>query len=202
MIIWICGVAAVGKSTVTNLLESKIKDYYGKMNVKGDLGYKSNKGYKVPFRTYGKVMVIGREGQVLNGTDSVYLGTEKFPMVVEYEYFKWSSIFTPYIIIEGNKFISKDKMHNFMIKRNIEYKMYYLTVSMDILDERSKNRDNGYDRNIRTTTIVENELEQYKKVISKYENNVEIRSSESWQDCENIATEIFNSMDLMDLKNE
>ena len=50
MIIWISGVAAVGKSTATNLLENKVKDYYGgKDGVSGDLGFKSNKNYKIPF---------------------------------------------------------------------------------------------------------------------------------------------------------
>ena len=32
--------------------------------------------------------------------------------------------------------------------------------------------------------------------VAKYKSNVEIRSSESWEDCENIATEIFESLDL------
>ena len=87
-------------------------------------------------------------------------------------------------------------MHDFMIKNNIEYKMYYLKVPMEIMDDRSKKRDNGYDRNIRTTNMIEKQLVEYDKVISKYKNNVEIRSSQSWEDCENIATEIFDSLKL------
>ena len=86
-----------------------------------------------------------------------------------------------------------------MIRKNIEYKMYYLKVPMEILDERSKKRDNGYDRNNRTRSLVEKELKKYDEVISKYKSNVEIRSSQTWEDCENIATEIFESLNLMDL---
>ena len=63
-------------------------------------------------------------------------------------------------------------MHDFMIKKNIEYKMYYLKVPMEIMDERSKNRGNGYDRNIRTTNMIEKQLVEYDKVISKYKSNV------------------------------
>ena len=66
-------------------------------------------------------------------------------------------------------------------------------------DERSKKRDNGYDRNNRTRSLVEKELKKYDEVISKYKSNVEIRSSQTWEDCENIATEIFESLNLMDL---
>ena len=198
MIIWISGVAAVGKSTVANLLESKIKEYYKVTDCEldGDLGFKSNSGYKIPFRTYGNTMLIGRESQVLNGLDSVYIGLNKFKLVIEYEYFKWKSIFTPNIIIEGNKFMDKNAMHDFMIEKNIKYKMYYLKVDMDILDERSRKRGNGYDKNTRTTSMVERELKNYDKVISKYKNNVEVRFSKTRQDCENIATEIFNTVDL------
>ena len=200
MIIWISGVAAVGKSTITHLLENKVKDYYGgKDGVSGDLGFKSNKGYKIPFRTYGNTMIIGREGQVLNGTDSVYLGTTKIPMLLTTYYYMWKDMFLPNIIIEGNKFISDGKIHSHMIRKNIEYKMYYLKVPMEILDERSKKRDNGYDRNNRTRSLVEKELKKYDEVISKYKSNVEIRSSQTWEDCENIATEIFESLNLMDL---
>ncbi len=200
MIIWISGVAAVGKSTVTNLLENKVKDYYGgEDGVSGDLGFKSNKGYKIPFRTYGNTMIIGREGQVLNGTDSVYLGTNKIPMLLTTYYYMWKDMFLPNIIIEGNKFISDGKIHSHMIRQNIKYKMYYLKVPMEILDERSKTRDNGYDRNNRTRSLVEKELKKYDEVISKYKNNVEVRSSQTWEDCENIATEIFESLHLMDL---
>ena len=200
MIIWISGVAAVGKSTATNLLENKVKDYYGgKDGVSGDLGFKSNKNYKIPFRTYGNTMIIGREGQVLNGTDSVYLGTTKIPMLLTTYYYMWKDMFLPNIIIEGNKFISDGKIHSHMIRENIEYKMYYLKVPIEILDERSKKRDNGYDRNNRTRSLVEKELKKYDEVISKYKSNVEIRSSQTWEDCENIATEIFESLNLMDL---
>ena len=199
MIIWISGVAAVGKSTVTKSIVSKLKDHYGEIGAEGDHGYKSNNGYKIPFQTYGNTMIIGREGQVLNGTDSVYLGVNKFKKVIEYEYFKWRAIFTPNIIIEGHKFISKNTMHDFMIKNNIEYKMYYLKAPMEIMDDRSKKRGNGYDRNIRTTNMIEKQLVEYDKVISKYKNNVEVRSSQTWEDCENIATEIFETLHLMDL---
>ena len=198
-LIWISGVAAVGKSTVAKSIVSKLKDHYGEIGVEGDHGYKSNSGYKIPFQTYGNTMIVGREGQVLNGTDSVYLGVNKFQKFVEYEYFKWRAIFTPNIIIEGHKFISKNTMHDFMIKNNIEYKMYYLKAPMEIMDDRSKKRGNGYDKNIRTTNMIEKQLVEYDKVISKYKSNVEIRSSESWEDCENIATEIFESLYLMDL---
>ena len=100
-------------------------------------------------------------------------------------------------IIEGHKYISKNTMHDFMIKNNIEYKMYYLKVPMEIMDERSKKRDNGFDRNIRTTNMIEKQLIEYDKVISKYKSNVEIRSSESWESCENIANEIFESLELI-----
>ena len=200
MIIWISGVAAVGKSTITNLLENKVKDYYGgKDGVSGDLGFKSNKNYKIPFRTYGNTMIIGREGQVLNGTDSVYLGTTKIPMLLTTYYYMWKDMFLPNIIIEGNKFISDGKIHSHMIRENIEYKMYYLKVPIEILDERSKKRDNGYDRNNRTRSLVEKELKKYDEVVSKYKSNVEVRSSQTWEDCENIATEIFKSLYLIDL---
>ena len=195
-LIWISGVAAVGKSTVTKLIVSKLKDHFGEIGAEGDHGYKSNSGYKIPFQTYGNTMIIGRDGQVLNGTDSVYLGINKFQKFIEYEYFKWRAIFTPNIIIEGQKFISKNTMHDFMIKNNMEYKMYYLTAPIEIVNERSKQRNNGYDRNSRTDTIVQNELKQYEKVISKYKNNVEVRPSQSWQNCEKIATEIFDTLNL------
>ena len=68
---------------------------------------------------------------------------------------------------------------------------------MEIMDERSKKRDNGFDRNIRTTNMIEKQLIEYDKVISKYKSNVEIRSSESWESCENIANEIFESLELI-----
>ena len=170
-LIWISGVAAVGKSTVTKLIVSKLKDHFGEIGAEGDHGYKSNSGYKIPFQTYGNTMIIGRDGQVLNGTDSVYLGINKFQKFIEYEYFKWRAIFTPNIIIEGNKYISKNTMHDFMIKNNMEYKMYYLTAPIEIVNERSKQRNNGYDRKSRSDTIVQNELKQYEKVVSKYKNN-------------------------------
>ena len=83
-----------------------------------------------------------------------------------------------------------------MIKNNMEYKMYYLTAPIEIVNERSKQRNNGYDRNSRTDTIVQDELKQYEKVISKYKNNVEVRPSQSWQNCEKIATEIFDTLNL------
>ena len=45
--------------------------------------------------------------------------------------------------------------------------------------------------------MIEKQLEEYDKVISKYKNNVEVRSSQTWEDCENIATEIFESLHLI-----
>ena len=84
-----------------------------------------------------------------------------------------------------------------MIKNNIKYKMYYLKVPMEIMDDRSKKRGNGYDKNTRTTSMIEKQLEEYDKVISKYKNNIEVRSSQTWEDCENIATEIFESLHLI-----
>ena len=200
MIIWISGVATVGKSTVTKSIVSKLKDHYREISAEGDHGYKSNSGYKIPFQTYGNTMILGREprdGQVLNGTDAVYIGVNKFQSFIEYEYFKWKTIFTPNIIIEGHKYISKNTMHDFMINNNIKYKMYYLKVPMEIMDERSKKRDKGFDRNQRTTNMIEKQLIEYDKVISKYKSNVEIRSSESWESCENLANEIFESLELI-----
>ena len=35
------------------------------------------------------------------------------------------------------KYISKNTMHDFMIKNNINYKMYYLKVPMEIMEDRS-----------------------------------------------------------------
>ena len=164
------------------------REYEGK-----DHAYTSKQGYKVPFSTYGSVMVIGRNSQVLNGSDSVMLGITRIKWFLHYEYFKWQSIFTPTILIEGNKFMSDNRIHDFMIKEKMKYEMYYLKVPVEILDKRSKKRANGYDLRIRTKKMVERELCNYNDIITneKYRKNIKVRNSVNKKRCKMIADEIF-----------
>ena len=199
MIIWITGAAAVGKSTVTQLIKDKLLYHYSNLHYSGhDHEYTSKNGFKIPFSTYGgKVMVVGRKGEgVLRGTDGVTRGIGRFKDFLHYEYFKWKPTFTPQIIVEGHKFISKPEMHDFLIKENIKYKMYCLKVSRDEMDERSKKRGNGWDTKTRTPKVIDNQLEEYNIVISKYKNNnnIEIRTSETKEQQENIADEIIKDL--------
>ncbi len=198
MIIWITGVAAVGKSTVTEIIKSKLKNYYLDLYEGDDHEYTSKSGFKIPFSTYGgKVMVIGRSGllQVLKGSDGVTVGINRFENFLHYEYFKWQPTFTPQIIVEGNKFISRPEMHHFLINENIKYKMYYLHAPRDVIDRRSEKRGNGYDRNIRTSTLIDKQLKNYEFLISKYKNVI-VRKSETEEEQKNIADEIFKNLKL------
>ena len=198
MIIWISGVGAVGKSTVTHMIKDKLKKHYSNMYEGDNPFFSSKNGYKIPFSTYGgKVMVIGRSGkQVMYGSDGVTIGLSKFQDFLHYECFKWKPVFSPHLIIEGHKFISKDAMHDYLIEKNIDYKMYYLTAPRDIIDKRSKERANGWDNRIRTDKLITNQLESYSELTLKYKDNVVIRQSETTKQQESISDEIFNDLKL------
>ena len=101
--------------------------------------------------------------------------------------------FTPTILVEGNKYVLDDKIHKFFIEEQMNYKMFYLQVPKEILDKRSKKRNNGYDTKIRTDSIVEKEINSYNKIVTNldYKEYVEIRESETKKQCKKIASEIF-----------
>ena len=71
--------------------------------------------------------------------------------------------------------------------------MFYLEVPKEILDKRSKKRDNGYDRKVRTDSLVNKEINAYNKIVTNldYKEYIEIRKSETKKQCEEIASEIF-----------
>ena len=197
MIIWISGVGAVGKSTTTNLLKEKLHKHYSEVYEGDDHRYTSKNGYKIPFSTYGKVMVLGRtDKNVLYGTDGVMIGLSKVQDFLHNEYFKWKSIFTPHIIIEGHKYISKSEMHDFLIKEKMKYKMYYLHAPRNVLTKRSKKRANGWDKKTRTESLIDKQIQEYEKVIKKYKDNIVIRESTSVQKCQEISNEIFKELNL------
>jgi len=177
---------------VTKLISDKLKKRYNKEYECKDFAYTNKQNYKIPFKTYNKTIVIGRDCQILNGLDSVFVGQHRFQDFLRDVYKMWD-FFTPTILVEGNKFVRGKSIHEFLIKEQMSYKMFYLEVPKKILDKRSKERDNGYDREMRTDSLVVKEIAAYKKIVNNidYKENIKVRESKTEKQCEKIASEIF-----------
>ena len=91
------------------------------------LFYTNKKNFKIPFKTYYKTIVIGRNCEILNGLDSVFVGQNRFQDFLRDVYKMWD-FFTPTILVEGNKYVLDDKIHKFFIEEQMNYKMFYLQV--------------------------------------------------------------------------
>jgi len=169
-----------------------MKQAYNKQYKCKDFAYTNKQNFKIPFKTYGKTIVIGRNCQILNGLDSVFVGQHRFQDFLRDVYKMWD-FFTPTILVEGNKFVRGKSIHEFLIKEQMSYKMFYLEVPKKILDKRSKERGNGYDREMRTDSLVEREIKAYNKIVTNldYKEYIEVRKSETKKQCEKIANEIF-----------
>ena len=169
-----------------------MKQEYNKVHKCKDFAYTNNTSFKIPFKTYHKTIVIGRNCEILNGLDSVFVGQNRFQDFLRDVYKMWD-FFTPTILVEGNKFVRGKSIHDFLIEQQMRYKMFYLEVPKEILDKRSKERDNGYDRDVRTDTLVNKEIKAYNKIVTNldYKEYIEVRKSETKKQCEEIASEIF-----------
>jgi len=169
-----------------------MKQEYNKQYKCKDFAYTNKKNFKIPFKTYGKTIVIGRNCEILNGLDSVFVGQNRFQDFLRDVYKMWD-FFTPTILVEGNKFVIGEKIHNFFIEEQMRYKMFYLEVPKEILDKRSKKRDNGYDRKVRTDSLVNKEINAYNEIVTNldYKEYIEVRKSKTKKQCEEIASEIF-----------
>ena len=176
MIIWITGPSASGKSTINY----KVIEGLG-------AGYK-NKKHFVPFYSFDDIIAIGRyitPGKQLNGTDGIMVGKDKLKNFIDIEYSNWR-----HMLIDGNKFVNEE-IFDYLTQYDL--KIFYINPPMHLILERSKKRNNGWDKKI-TIRKRQSEREKYNKLMhdAKYKKYIEIRENLNMKESDNIAKEILN----------
>ena len=176
MIIWITGPSASGKSTINY----KVVEGLG-------VGYK-NKKHSVPFYSFDDIIAIGRyitPGKQLNGTDGIMVGKDKLKNFIDIEYSNWR-----HMLMDGNKFVNEE-IFDYLTQYDL--KIFYINPPMHLILERSKKRNNGWDKKI-TIRKRQSEREKYNKLMhdAKYKKYIEIRENLNMKESDNIAKEILN----------
>ena len=176
MIAWITGPSASCKSTINY----KVLEGLG-------AGYK-NKKHSVPFYSFNDIIAIGRyntPGRQLNGTDGIMVGKDKLKKFIDIEYSNWR-----HMLMDGVKFVNEE-IFDYLIQYDL--KIFYINPPMHLILERSKKRNNGWDKKI-TIRKRQSEKEKYNKLIynPKYKKYIEIRKYLNMKESSDIAKEILN----------
>tara|TARA_R100001015_G_C4624276_1_gene182385 strand:+ start:857 stop:1426 length:570 start_codon:yes stop_codon:yes gene_type:complete len=184
MIIWLCGVSASGKSTA-------LKNIFEDLGTPYLIRCKSEEHeYNIRCYRKGKILTVGRKiGHVTAGLDGVMFGIEKFKNFLKVEYSNWD-----HIILDGNKFIDREIMHQYLLDQNFEYKVYYFCPPLEELVKRSKIRNNGNDtRFLKNIKLREKHIEKYENIFQneKYSKNMSRITNLNMEESNKITEEIL-----------
>ena len=184
MIIWLCGISATGKSTILKNIFDNIGTPY--------LHRCKSQEHEYNIRCYrrGRILTVGRKiGHVTSGLDGVMVGIEKFNNFLKTEYSNWK-----HIILDGNKFVDRELMHQYLLDGKFNYKLYYLDSPLELVVKRSEKRNNGNDqRFLRNIELRIKQIEKYEMILSNknYNKNIIRKTNLNFKESNEIAQEIL-----------
>jgi hypothetical protein len=173
MIIWLAGISCVGKSTIMRDIISKFPE--------GEKVRPTKYFDCIKFDNF--IIIGGRYYRKTSnpGSDYIFAGKDRFKNFMEQEYPKHKNM-----LIEGQKFFRKEILH--WLIDNYELKIYYLSVDINTLDERSTDRGGWWDKK-RTDKRTNNEIKKMNNLINdkKISQHLEILQNNTMTDIDNNA---------------
>ena len=184
MIIWLCGISATGKSTI-------LKNVFDNIGTPCLHRCKSQEHeYNIRCYRRGRILTVGRKiGHVTSGLDGVMVGIEKFNNFLKTEYYNWK-----HIILDGNKFVDRELMHQYLLDGKFNYKLYYLDSPLELVVKRSEKRNNGNDqRFLRNIKLRMKQIEKYEIILSNknYNKNIIRKTNLNLKESNEITQEIL-----------
>ena len=183
-IIWICGVSASGKSTIVRNIFNDLGEPY--------LNRCKSKKFNYNIRCYrrGGVLTVGRKlGHVTSGLDGVMVGIEKFTNFLRGEHNNWK-----HLLLDGNKFIDRELMHDYLLKERFDYKIYYICPPLKEIIKRSKKRNNGNDKRfLEKESLRQKNIDKYEKIYDNknYKKNIIKKQNINLHESKKITEEIL-----------
>ena len=178
MIVWISGLSCSGKSTI-------VKNIVRNQDDKGNLIEPTQYFNCIQFEDF--TVIGGRyySDKPNPGSDKIFAGADRFKDFIIQEYNNHKNF-----LIEGSRFFRKEVLD--WLVSEYELKIFHIKTDRSIIEERSKNRNDWWDKQ-RTDRRTDNELKKFDKILNDniLKQHITVYENNTMEDSKSITKDIL-----------